>query len=219
MMLSTHAGLWLAQGVATLPDTIVTKQVAAPTGLGTLATVLNGIVSVVLIVLLAALIPMALGARRAIQRVDALVDRLSRELGPVVTRVTAVSENVDYISKAARGEIQEITRTVRRATDGVSGGIDAVERRVAELGALVQLAQKELEDAVVSTAATLRGVRAGAGMLRSLVPEDRRARSDDWPIDDDEEFEDDEDEAPPRTRRARGEGPRIRSRPAKGERR
>jgi uncharacterized protein YoxC len=190
---------WLVQaaGASALPDTIVTKQVALSTGpLGTMTAIANVVVAIAVIVLVAILVPAALSFRRATDKASALLDRLGRELSPLVGRANRISDNVDSISGTVRADVEEVSRTVRYVTERARLGVEGVEQRVGELNTLLTIAQNELEHAVVSTAATLEGVQAGVSALGGApTPRTRRARrhrdARDQDRDHDEELEHD----------------------------
>ena len=190
---------WLVQaaGANALPDTIVTKQVALSTGpLGAMTAIANVVVAIAVIVLVAILVPAALSFRRATDKASALLDRLGRELSPLVGRANRISDNVDSISGTVRADVEEVSRTVRYVTERARLGVEGVEQRVGELNTLLTIAQNELEHAVVSTAATLEGVQAGVSALGGAPsPHTRRARrhrdARDQDRDHDEELEHD----------------------------
>ncbi|HEX6809550.1 MAG TPA: DUF948 domain-containing protein [Gemmatimonadaceae bacterium] len=190
---------WLVQatGASALPDTIVTKQVASSTGfLGTVTEIATMVIAIAVIVLVAVLIPAALSVRRATDKASAMLDRLGRELSPLVGRANRISENVDSITSTVRADVDEVSRTVRYVTERARLGVEGVEQRVGELNTLLTIAQHELEHAVVSTAATLQGVQAGVSALGGAPSSrTRRARhhpdARDHDRDHDEELEHD----------------------------
>lgn len=190
---------WLVQatGASALPDTIVTKQVASSTGfLGTVTEIATMVIAIAVIVLVAVLIPAALSVRRATDKASAMLDRLGRELSPLVGRANRISENVDSITSTVRADVDEVSRTVRYVTERARLGVEGVEQRVGELNTLLTIAQNELEHAVVSTAATLQGVQAGVSALGGAPSSrTRRARhhpdARDHDRDHDEELEHD----------------------------
>src|SRR6185312_8196468 len=212
---------WLVQaaGANALPDTIVTKQVAFSTGpLGTMTAIANVVVAIAVIVLVAILVPAALSFRRATDKASALLDRLGRELSPLVGRANRISDNVDSISGTVRADVEELSRTVRYVAERTRLGVEGVEQRVGELNTLISIAQNELEDAVVSTAATLHGVQAGVAALGGASPSRaRRDRHDRDARDHDEELKHDhrnEARTPERVARPR---PKVRRAPAPGK--
>lgn len=220
MVLSLHEPItvaaWLTQAAGSLPDTVVTKQVLLSTGpLGTIAALANVLVSIAVIVLVAILVPAALSLRRATDKASRLIDKLSGELTPFATRANRISDNVDSITSTVRAEVEELSRTVRYVAERTRLGVEGVEQRVGELSALITVAQNELEQAVVSTAATLHGVQAGVVALGGASsPRTRRARHTRDALDHDEEMDHDhrnEARNPGRDARPR---PKVRHAPA-----
>lgn len=183
MTLTMRVGSWLMQAAATLPDTIVTKPLVAGSGWFTIvAQIAGGLVSILLLVLVAALVPVALALRKAIARVTALLDKLEGDVAPLVRHASGMADDVHYITTAVRADVADVSRTVHAANERLAAGLTASERRLRELGDLLRLVQDEVEEAVVSAAATVRGVRAGARMFRE---EAEMMLEDDEPFDDD----------------------------------
>ncbi len=190
---------WLVQatGASALPDTIVTKQVASSTGfLGTVTEIATIVIAIAVIVLVAVLIPAALSVRRATDKASAMLDRLGRELSPLLGRANKISDNVDSITSTVRADVDEVSRTVRYVAERARLGVEGVEQRAGELNTLLAFAQNELEPAVVPTAATLQGVQAGVSALGGAPSSrTRRARrhpdARDHDRDHDEELEHD----------------------------
>lgn len=215
---------WLVQaaGTSALPDTIVTKQVALSTGfLGTVTDIATIVIAIAVIILVAVLIPAALSARRATEKASALMDRLGRELSPLVGRVNTISNTVDSITGTVRADVEDVSRTVRYVTERARLGVEGVEQRVGELNTLLTIAQNELEQAVVSTAAALQGVQAGVSALGGAPSSrPRRARrhrdARDHDRDHDEELDYDHRDETRNAERA-APRPKIRRAPAPQE--
>jgi hypothetical protein len=70
------------------------------------------------------------------------------------------------MTESLRTDVDAVGDTVRVVSDGVREAVTRAQRRLQRLDALMQVAQDEAEDFVVSSAATLRGLRFGAGVLR-----------------------------------------------------
>jgi uncharacterized protein YoxC len=206
---------WLQGAAAALPDTVVTRA-AGPGWIGVVTSIAIWIIALLLIVILVTLLPAIRDFRRATGKTNALLDRMSAEFGPLVRHTAAIADNADYITTAVRSDVQHVSRTVHHATDRVNDALAASERRLRELGALLQLAQDEMEHAIVSTAATLRGVGAGAAAFRDeahelLSPDDELDDLDDQ-LDDLEEREESDDGYDDTEPGDHGARPRIRRR-------
>lgn len=164
MPITGSLGVLLLQAAS---DVIGARQATAGGGLlVTLAIVAIVIVALFLVALLLLLIPTVRSLRRASEKMEAVLGRLSRDMDPIVRHATSIADNADYISTAVRADVGQLTLTVRRANDKVNEALDASERRVRELGALLRVFQDEVEHTVVSGTSMLRGVRAGAEALR-----------------------------------------------------
>ena len=206
---------FLLQSAPTLPDTIITKQVAVEQGAFTkIAGVAQGLMSIAILVLTVALVPAAWNFRKSYKRVNDLIDRFYGDLGPLVRNANAIADNVNYITTAIRVDVQQFNQTVALANERLTTAVKTAERRLHELDALMRVVQREAEDAFVSTASTLRGVRAGATTLRDQVEDgviaDLDSGEDEEPFEETEETHGDDGETQSEWR----ERPRVRPRPS-----
>lgn len=202
---------------AQLPDTIVTKQVAVePGSFEKVASVAQGLMTIAILVLTVVLVPAAWNFRNSYKRVNELIDRFYGDIGPLVRNANSIADNVNYITTSIRVDVQQFNQTVTLANERLTTAVQSAERRIRELDALLRVVQREAEDAFVSTASTLRGVRAGATTLRDEV--EGRAIADDYDDEDvhaldereethgdDGETEDDEWRERPRVRPRTGD--------------
>lgn len=185
----------LLQGAATAADSMVVRPAATGPGWYVIFTQVTTAASVVVfLVLMLVLIPALLKFRKTAEKLDAVLDHLERNIDPVTKHATHIADNVDYISTSIRADVQEIRKTLLAANSGIREMIDASERRLHELSAVLRVVQEEAEHAFVSTASTIRGVRAGATTFRGngarLAEEEELEDLED--LEDLEEVDDDE---------------------------
>ena len=88
--------------------------------------------------------------------------------GPLVEHANNTARNLDHITSVVRSEIDRLHGTIEGVTDDIGEASVEVRRRIADLSALLDLAQSEAEDAVLDAAAKLRMLRKGAGLLVGL---------------------------------------------------
>ena len=141
---------------------------------GVLADVATIVIALAIIVVGAVAIYAALRARAAIRR--AKVDA-----HPAVRSLTTAAENVEYLTRAVRQDVEAVGATIADTSEKVRQATDAAERRLGELNVLLGVVQAEAEEAFVRTAAAVRGVQAGARALRQAEPEDPRGGADGFP--------------------------------------
>ena len=209
----------LGQGAAAVRDSAVHVPLSSTTGvLGALTNLANALVSLALIILVVAMVPAAVALRKASKKAGVLIDRLSIELTPLVERANRISDSVDYITNSIRDDVRVLSRTVRHVTDRVTNGLEASEQHAAELGALLRLAQEELEQAVVSTASTLHGVRAGVTALRGDLLSTLARRDHTGALENEDEASEHDHRAETRHPARRARGPQIRHHPVEEER-
>jgi uncharacterized protein YoxC len=175
----------LQQVGAALPDTIYTKQVGAePGAFAKVASVAQGLMSIAILVLTVVLVPAAWNFRSSYKRVNELIDRFYGDIGPLVRNANEIADNVNYITTAIRVDVQTFNQTVALANERLTLAVKTAELRLNELDALMRVIQREAEDAFVSTASTLRGVRAGATTLRDQLQDGTIADADEFDDDD-----------------------------------
>ncbi len=100
-------------------------------------------------------------------KVNALVARVQQDSAPLVQNANTISDNVSRITTSIRGDVEKVSETVNLANQRLHEAIEATEDRVKDFNALLEVVQKEAEDAFVSAAATVRGIRTGAATFRA----------------------------------------------------
>jgi uncharacterized protein YoxC len=160
------AGAWLIQRAGALPDTIITKQIAAEPGVFERITgIASGVLTVALCALVILLAVAAWRFRGGYQQINKLLERISAEVDPVIRHATAVADNINYITTAIRTDVQRINATIAGANERLQQAVSLTERRLHDISALLQVVQEEAEQMFVSTAAAVRGVRTSASAL------------------------------------------------------
>jgi uncharacterized protein YoxC len=157
------AGAWLLQVGSTLPDTQVVRQVTADPGLFQKVTsVASGLMTISILVLTVALVPAAWNFRKSYAKINDLLERVYGDINPIMRHASSIADNVNYITTSLRADVQQVNQTLTTANQRVLQAVKVTERRLQEFNALLGVVQEEAEDAFVSTAATVRGVRTGA---------------------------------------------------------
>ena len=204
------AGFLALQGV--LPDTIVTVNAEPPAGVFDRITgIASGLMSIALLVLTVFLVPAAYNFRKSYKRVNQLLDRVYADINPIVKHVHTISDNLNYVTTSIRVDIQQVNRTIAEANQRMMQALELSERRLNDFNALIEVVQREAEGAFVTTASTLRGVRAGAVAFQ----QGKLSRTDDLEehdldLDPEEDGDGNDDADRPETRAAE---PRIKPRP------
>jgi uncharacterized protein YoxC len=210
-----HAGSLLLQAAATIPDTIVTKPMAAEKSwFDQLTAIASGLVSISLLVLTVALVPAAWNFRKSYKKISDLLDKVYADINPLTKHASAIADNVDYITTSVRVDMQRVNQTIAAANDKLREAVELTEKRMSDFNALLRVAQQEAEETFVSTAAMVRGVRKGMETFDSQTRANEGARltrpvyqDDDWIEGGDNDGDDSS-----ATAEDRRPGPRIRSR-------
>ena len=104
---------------------------------------------------------------RGLERdVRSLVRRARERVDPVMDRAGNAAENVDYVSRVVREDVERLAESVERLRARLNQASDRMEERIEEFNALMEVAQSEAEEIFIDTAATVRGVREGTRTIR-----------------------------------------------------
>ena len=180
----TMVGAWLVQRSAALPDTIITKQIAtAPNIFDRITGIASGLLTITVLILVAAAVPAALNFRKSYRRINQLADRLSRDLNPILRHANTVADNINYITTSIRHDVQQINATIASANERLQNAVEVTERRLGDFNALLRVVQEEAESMFVSTASAVRGVRTSASALSEVGTGPKFARQDEEDLD------------------------------------
>jgi uncharacterized protein YoxC len=219
--LITRSGVWLLQQAPTLPDTFVMKTVAAERGWFEIVTgVASGLLSLTMLGLAIVLGPAAWSFWRTYKRFHELLDKVYADITPLTRHASNIADNLDYITTSIRNDVQQVNATIASANRRLHQAVELTETRLNEFNALLQVVQQEAEQAFVSTAAAVHGVRTGAAAFGGLDDADDEAIGGDEDGDDSESDQDaiDDRERLGRDTRATGGPARPRLRPQRGTR-
>lgn len=162
-----HAGSWLLQAAATLPDTIVMRQVAPQRSwFEQVASVAATLMSITLVALAIAVVPAAWNFRKSYKKLNDLLERIYGDVNPLMRHASSIADNVNYITTSIRTDVQQVNATIATANQRLQDAVAMTESRLRDFNALLAVVQEEAEGAFVSTAATVRGVRQGAATFR-----------------------------------------------------
>jgi uncharacterized protein YoxC len=222
-----EAAGWLALQLPAAAETTLVRQVGSePSLLDQVTSIATTVLTLAFLVLTVALVPAAWNFRKSYARINELLDRVYGDINPLMRHASSIADNVNFISTSIRVDVQQINQTIASANARLTQAIAMTEDRLREVNALLTVVQEEAEDMFVSTASAVRGVRAGASVLRdgTLLPAvetDVRAETLDDEYDAYDDLQDDEvtdgnDDTPqlpanePERPRIRRRGPRSR---------
>lgn len=122
-----------------------------------------------LVVVAAAIVVTALVILFIAMRTAGSVRRAARaaekKVDPLIDRSRSVAANVEFITATLRTDVEGLHQSVRGLADRLKSASSQMETRIDEFNALMDVVQGEAEDVFLDTAATARGVRAGARRL------------------------------------------------------
>jgi uncharacterized protein YoxC len=157
----------------------------------------NAFAAVAQIVLAIALLAVGIGVLFAAMKVKALVKKVEEhgqklrvDLAPAIHNVTSVTENVNFVSKTVKKDVEKLSASVTAATDRLKGAAAQAEQRVGEFNALIGVVQEEAEQLFITGASTIRGVQAGADTFRRYQTGEMEVLEEAY--DEGDEMDDDE---------------------------
>ncbi|MDF1502514.1 hypothetical protein [Roseisolibacter sp. H3M3-2] len=166
------AGVWVLAQATVLGDTVVMKQAPSDPGWFEQTTqILDAVLTLTFIALAAAVIPAAWNFRQSYKKISDLLDRVYADVNPITHHVSRITENVDYVSTAIRGDVQRASALVNDAERRLQRAVERAELRARELEALLEVAQGEAEDTLVTADAAVRGLRASVASLGDTLGE------------------------------------------------
>jgi len=189
---------WLLLRAVAAQDTIPMRLVGTePSLLDQVTSIATTVLTVSFLVLTVALVPAAWNFRKSYARINELLERVYGDINPLMRHASSIADNVNYVTTSIRVDVQQINQTIASANARLTQAIAMTEDRLREVNALLAVVQEEAEDMFVATASTMRGVRAGAAVLRDGVlpgptDVDVRAESLDEEYDAYDDLQDDE---------------------------
>lgn len=110
----------------------------------------------------------ALVSRKAATEISQLSEELAKlrhELSPALVAMRRVADAGSELSGDVREEIQQYLETSRGLRRDLERGVRRVKHRLADLDALYEVVQEEVEDTALDVVAKVRTVRSGIGMV------------------------------------------------------
>jgi methyl-accepting chemotaxis protein len=151
------------------------------------------VIATSLLVMGIAVIGVAIAALFAIRKQARLVDRsiaqLKPRLDPILISVARIADDATDVSGALKYRVNDLLETVDDLNARLRVGVDSVEKRVRQLGTVVDVVQTEAEEILLDAASTARGVHTASQVLRG----GRAALPPDLEDEDVEEEEDDDE--------------------------
>ena len=160
--------IFLLQAVAAPRDTVYVVQ-QQPGWMHTVeafAAIAQIILAIALLAVGVGVLFAALKVRQLVKKVEEHGQKLRVDLAPAIHNVTAVTENVNFVSKTVKKDVEKLSASVTSATDRLKGAAAQAEQRVGEFNALIGVVQEEAEQLFITGASAIRGVQAGADTFR-----------------------------------------------------
>ena len=144
-------------------DTVVTIQ--ARTGLEVAADLALVVLALALAGFFVLFLIFVLRMRKLDSGLRRTAVKLRSGMDPVMERAGNVAENVDFITRAIRADVEKLNESVTRLNERLQQASDRMEDRIEEFNALMEVVQGEAEEIFIDTASAVRGVREGTRAL------------------------------------------------------
>jgi uncharacterized protein YoxC len=118
-----------------------------------------------MVVVAATIVLLALVIAALLLKTYRLLGEVRQHIAPVTERTRGIAENVEHITRSLRDDVERVNESVQAFTDRLKLASDRMEERIGDFNALMEVVQEEAEGVFIDTAATVRGVRAGARSL------------------------------------------------------
>ncbi len=162
MSLASQISPWLLQA-GTLPDTIVTIPVRAWYDLT------NGILQLIVLVLavavLGAMALMLLTLRKTLDAGKGMVEKFYADARPIIEQANLVAGDAREVVAMLRTDVERITNAAGAVSEQLLDVAGAMENRLDEVSAVIDVIQEELEETALTATAALRGARLGGRAL------------------------------------------------------
>ena len=123
---------------------------------------------------------LGLAIRRAAQETKALAQALARlntDLAPALKAMRDLAHEGQEVATVVKAEVVAVVETSRRMRGRVEAGAERIQERLADLEALYDVVEEEVEETALNLATFLRRMRSGGrwlSRLRRLLPRPRR---------------------------------------------
>lgn len=149
---------------------LLQQAAAMPGWVGPIVALSLLVIALAFVVMAAAAAMAAREAAREMRQLARAMESLRTDLTPALTAVQAVSAQGQRLAGVLGGEAEELARASRALREGLHA-------RIANLEAIYDVLEEEIEETALDVATTLRTLRTGAswyGRLRRLLGGGRR---------------------------------------------
>jgi hypothetical protein len=146
------------------------QATAIPTWVGPTMAISLVVIALAFVIIALATAVAARKATLEMQQLAKVIESLRTDLAPALGAVRSVSGEGQRIAGLVTGEAEELVRASRALREGLRD-------RIANLEAIYDVLEEEVEETAIDVAVTLRSIRSGAGWfgrLRRLLGRRRR---------------------------------------------
>lgn len=177
MSLAPQLTSWLLQA-AVLPDTLPVKVIRGETTWYDITSgTLQLIVLVLAVLVLAALAWVLISVKKGLDAVKGTVEKLSADARPLIAQANEIAVDAREVVAMLRTDVERVTHAAGELSEQLLDVAAVTERRMDDINAVIDVVQGELEETVLSTAASLRGLRLGGRAIAGALAPRRKKTS------------------------------------------
>ncbi|MEP6835418.1 MAG: DUF948 domain-containing protein [Gemmatimonas sp.] len=162
MSLAPLISPWLLQA-GSVRDTIVTMPVHS--WYDYTSGTLQLIVLALAVVVLGVTAYMMLALKRGLESLKTTVEKLYEDSRPIVTQFSLVAGDAREVVAMLRTDVERVTHAAGAVSEQLLDVAAAMENRLDEVSAVIDVVQDELEETALTATAALRGARLGGRAL------------------------------------------------------
>ena len=175
-LLTVRASAWTLQAIATLPDTIIARQIVERGWFDQVAHVAGGLLVIILLLVAILMVPAVWYVHRSFTRWTDAIEGLRRDFAPLLSGMRTIMDAAEGITGTVRTNVERLSETVSRFDGQLREVADITGARVRDFDDLLGAVHDEAEDLFISASAATRGIRAGVKALGGLRGRARRKR-------------------------------------------
>ena len=150
-------------------DSATTRIVVENGWLANVASIGQGIVSLLVTVMLVLIVLMLFALKKSLDELTNLVKSSHEPVHAVLQDARAVTSELRTLTQSVREPVTRIVETVDLAGGRVRSAMVRAERRLERLDALAGVVQDEAEELVVKSASVARGLRVGGAAVGAAL--------------------------------------------------
>lgn len=169
MSFAPQLSAWLVQA-ATVQDTPVVRVIRGETTWYDITSgTLQLIVLLLAVVVLGAMAWMLVSLKKGLDSLKETVEKAYGDARPIIATANQVAGDAREVVAMLRTDVERVTNAAGALSEQLLDVAAVTERRMDDINAVIDVVQGEVEETVLSTAASLRGLRMGGRAIAGAL--------------------------------------------------